>query len=98
MPSSSIIDTALDATTPPLLLDPMADSNAGTTAVQVRRTIYVPPPFNQILLSGKLSPVEDWQRLWGALVAQNLEADCWAVVDWLQFALVHDVPNLSPNC
>ena len=52
------IDTALAATPSTLLLDPVADGNAGSTAVRVRHTLYVPPPIVLILLSSKLSSVE----------------------------------------
>ena len=52
------VETALSATTQPLLLNPVADGDTGTTAIQVQHTIYLPPPFVLILLSGELRPVE----------------------------------------
>ena len=60
VPSTAAIDTALDATPAPLLLDSVADDGARSNAVRVRRTIYVPPPFSPILLAGKLSLAEAW--------------------------------------
>ena len=59
----------------------------------MHRTVYVPPPFIPILLVRKLIPVKAWQRLWGDLVTANLEAEFWAVLDWLQFALVRSALN-----
>ena len=75
VPSPAIIDTTLAATPPTILLYPVAYGNAGATAVQVRCTVYMPPPFIAIFLVGQLRPVKDWQRLRGALVMANLEAD-----------------------
>ena len=43
--SPAKIDTTLYSTPPPILLDPIADGDAGATAVFVIRTIYVPPLF-----------------------------------------------------
>ena len=79
--SSASISTTLDATTPTLLLYLMADGDAGATGVQVRCTIYVLPPFVWTLLAGKPSPVESWQRIREALVADNLEAHCMSVLE-----------------
>ena len=91
------IYTALVVTPPPILLDPMVDGDAGSTAMRVCCTIYVPPPFIPILLDGKLSLANTWQRLWGALTIENLEAHCGAVIDWLRVVLVLSSPNvLSP--
>ena len=51
------------------------------------------PPFVPILLVGNISLVEACQRLRGALVAANLEADFCAVMDWLRFVLVCSAPD-----
>ena len=93
VPISTSIDAALETTPQPLLLDPVVDGATGANAVWVRHTVYVPPPFVPIILSGKLRPFEAWQRLRGELVTDNLEADYWEVVDWLRFALVCSAPN-----
>ena len=61
----------------------MVDGDAGTTAVRICRTVYVPHMFVPILLAGKLIPVKAWQRLWGDLVTANLEVDFQEVVDWI---------------
>ena len=87
------MDTTLAATTVTLLLDPVADGNAGSTALQVSHTVYVPPPFVLILLPGGLSPSKAWRRLRGALFASNLENDFFTVVDWLQATLARSTPN-----
>ena len=56
--SFASIDTSLDSTTQPLLLDPVADDDSGANAIWIRCTVYVPPLFVPILLSGKLRPVK----------------------------------------
>ena len=68
--SSASIDTPLAAMPyplllAPLLLDPVADSDTGSTAVQVGHTVYVLPLFVTILLAGELRTVKSWWRLWG---------------------------------
>ena len=58
VPSPAIIDTALAATSHPILLDLVADVDARATEIQDLRTIYMTPLFVPILLARKLSPVE----------------------------------------
>ena len=63
-------------TPPPILLDPVADSNAGYTAVHARHTVYMSPPFVPRLLANELSAVEIWKKLRGLLVTADFEAYC----------------------
>ena len=93
VPSLTNIDTTLAATPSHLLLDPVSDNDYGSTAVRVRRTVYVPIPFFLILLADNLIPVEARKRLWGSLLVANLEADCSAVVEWIRVALVRSAPD-----
>ena len=51
------------------------------------------PQSIPILLASKLSPVQDWQRLRGAIVMANLEADFQTMVYWLQVSLVRSAPD-----
>ena len=80
----------------PILLDLMAESDAGATTARVRRTVYVPPPFVPILLVGELSLVKAWHSLRGMLVTANLEADFWAFIDCIQVALIRSATNSLP--
>ena len=70
------IDTTLAATTPPLLMDPVEDSDVGSTPICVRRTVHVLPLLVLILLVNEISPVKAWLRLRGEIITDNLEADC----------------------
>ena len=92
-PIPAKIDTSLAATPPPILLEPMTDGDAGSTAVRIRCTVYVSTSFFPILLDGELSPTKNWQRLEGALITSNIEADCRTVINWLWVALVRSAPN-----
>ena len=58
VPIPAIINTDLETTPPPTLLDSVADRGGGTTAVRVYFTVYLPPLFVLILLAGKLIPVK----------------------------------------
>ena len=68
----------------------MEDCYLVVTVIRVRQTVYVPPPFVLILLTGELSPSKTWLRLRGALVTEKLVSDFWAVIEWLRVAL--DLP------
>ena len=74
--SSASIDTTLAATTPTLLMDPVEDSDVGSTPICVRRTVHVLPLLVLILLVNEISPVKAWLRLRGEIITDNLEADC----------------------
>ena len=59
----------------------------GTELVQVRYTVYVPPPYVDLVMNKELSPREAYLRLSGAIAGDERQVACRPLLNWLKVAL-----------
>ena len=93
MPSAAPIDTSLTGDPNVTILEPYGAGDVGDDIICCRKTVYVPAPYNGLLLSDDLTPVEACNRLCGATVDAAAEAACRSIIDWLRAAIVRSGPN-----
>ena len=65
----------------------------GVETIRYRKTVYVPAPYVGLLLGSRLTPIEAWHRLWGAIVDAVAEDAYRPLIDWLRASLVRAIPN-----
>ena len=49
--------------------------------IRCRKTVYVPAPYIDLLLCANLTPVEAWNRHWGAIADAAAEDACRPFID-----------------
>ena len=69
------------------MLGPFMNDALGTVQVQVRRTVYVPPMFVNVLLEEEVTPRQAWEQLGGAIRDAQMEDECRPLLNWLKVAL-----------
>ena len=95
--TSATIEAALAADPNLQILGPYNAQDAGTTLIRCRRSIYLPPKYVPLMITGPVTPRLAWEMLRGQIVIDGIEEDCKPLIQWLQLALTGQVndPNLS---
>ena len=66
------------------LLGTFSVDDVNVDAICIRKTIYIPAPFAGIFLERKLTPLDAWSRLHGAIINTRATVYCRPIIDWLQ--------------
>ena len=93
MPSAAAIDTSLAGDTNLMLLRPYLAGDAGVEIIRCHKTMYVPAPYDGLLLGANFTLIEAWHRLRGAIVEAVVEDACRSLIDWLRTAIVRAGPD-----
>ena len=93
VPIAATVDKSLSGNTNVMLLGPYGARDAGVEIIRCCKKVYVPAPYGGILLCADITPVEEWNRLHGAIVDAATKAACRPLIDWLRAAIVRSSPN-----
>jgi hypothetical protein len=74
---------------------PFDDNDAGTDVLRSRYFIYVPGKYAHIILEQHLTPRQAWERLGGAIIADNAADSCVHRLDACNLHLTFREPSIS---
>jgi hypothetical protein len=84
VPTPKVLDEAIAEGSNVQNVGPFDDNDAGTDVLRTRYFIYVPVKYARIILEQSLTPRQDWERLGGAIFADNAADACAAFIDWMR--------------
>ncbi len=93
VPTPAALDTLLAADLNADALGPFNAQDADTELIRVRRTCYIPPAYVPTFLASPLTPRQAWELVRGQIVADNREAHCAAIINFLRAALTRSQNN-----